>query len=346
VKTPRDRAPSRVIHVDFARRRKGPGATERAPEERPPEGARGNSETDRSPDLEGTAVARTFTAAEVADVFGLSLKALTRWHRHGIVRPSGRHGRAAVYTFQDLVAVRTAKGLADAGFPVAQLKRALERLREGTPQDAQPLAEARVRADGRQLQARADALGGASFDPTTGQLLLDFDHRALREDVVRRLRPRLAPRLAEAYEHYLEGLRLDEDETTQGRAEGAYRRALELDPRLANALVNLGNLRLARGDLDEAEGLYRRALVADPRLAEAPYNLGYLLAERGRHREAAEAFTHALRLQPEFPEAHFNLGNVCAELGELARAAEHYRAYLTLEPDGRWSALARQYLGG
>lgn len=322
--------------MDFARRRKGP----QGPSE--PGGPAGTPE----PDLEGAAVARTFTAAEVADVFGLSTKVLERWNRHGIVRPSGRRGRAAVYTFQDLVAVRTAKGLTDAGFPVAQLKRALERLRDTTPEASQPLADAHVRAQGRQLLARTDALGGASFDPATGQLLLDFNHQALREDVVRRLRPRLAPRLAEAYELYLEGLRLDEDETTQDRAEGAYRGALELDPKLANALVNLGNLRLAKRDLDDAEGLYRRALAADPGLAEAPYNLGYLLAERGQHREAAGMFTRALELQPKFPEAHFNLANVCAEVGDLKRAEEHYRAYLALEPDGRWSALARQYLGG
>ena len=47
---------------------------------------------------------------------------------------------------------------------------------------------------------------------------------------------------------YLEGCRLDEDEATLDRAEACYRRAITLDPALANALTNLGNLRFRRGD--------------------------------------------------------------------------------------------------
>ncbi|MFO0627648.1 MAG: tetratricopeptide repeat protein [Polyangiales bacterium] len=129
---------------------------------------------------------------------------------------------------------------------------------------------------------------GVTFDPVTGQRIFDFNVRAIRDDVVRVLRPRISRRQQEAWEAYLEGLRLDEDETTRHRAEAAYRRAVELDPNLATALTNLGNLRLLAGDRGESEALYRRAMGADSTLAEAPYNLAYLLVERGEHAQAVE----------------------------------------------------------
>ena len=104
----------------------------------------------------------------------------------------------------------------------------------------------RVVADGQSVVVRGD---DGTFDPLTGQRVLDFEVSALRDDVVRVLRagePAPEQRRA-AYAQYLEGCRLDEEELTFDRAEAAYRRALELDPTLANALTNLGNLRFRRG---------------------------------------------------------------------------------------------------
>lgn len=92
------------------------------------------------------------------------------------------------------------------------------------------------------------------------------------------------------------GLRLDEEETTRDRAEQAYRKAIDLDPRLATALTNLGNLRLVAGDRAEAESMYRRAIASDPSQAEAPYNLAYLLVERGVHHEAVPSAPSTRRM--------------------------------------------------
>ncbi len=134
-------------------------------------------------------------------------------------------------------------------------------------------------------------------------------------------------RQRDAYAQYLEGLRLDEEETTRDRAEQAYRRAIELDPRLATALTNLGNLRLVAGDRAEAESMYRRAIAADPSQAEAPYNLAYLLVERGLHNEAVPLFERALSLRPDFAEAHFNLAMALTEVGKKDRARAHWQRY-------------------
>lgn len=330
MKAPRDPSvlpDERVIHVDFERGRRVDQALLRAPAVREP---------DRD------TVARTFTRAEVAERFGVAARRLSSWERAGIIVPSGPRARgAAKYTFTDLLAVRIAKGLSASGFSTAQLRAAIAHLQTQLPPLAQPLTEMRLGAEGRSLVARHE---GARFDPLTGQLIFDFDVRALRDDVVRVLRPRVSARQQEAWKWYLEGLRLDEDETARGRAEAAYRKAIELDPNLATALTNLGNLRLTDDDRDEAEALYRRALAADPNLAEAPYNLAYLLVERNEREAAVVLFARAIELRPDFAEAHYNLAMALSELGQHLQARPHWKRYLELDPRGPWSALARQRL--
>lgn len=317
-----------MIHVDFSRGGRGAGDSLR-----------------RAPTPEGEAdhdtVARTFSRAEVTELFDLGPRQLASWERLGIVSPSGRAGRTRVYTFADLIAVRAAKGLLQGGFPTTQIRRAIEALREHLPDLSQPLLEARLGNDGAQMLARH---AGVTFDPVTGQRIFDFNVRAIRDDVVRVLRPRISRRQQDAWEAYLEGLRLDEDETTRHRAEAAYRRAIELDPRLATALTNLGNLRLMENDRVEAEALYRRAIEADPKLAEAPYNLAYLLVERGEHEQAVALFRRAVSLRDEFAEAHFNLAMALGELGRRVEARVHWRRYLELDPHGAWAEAARQHL--
>jgi tetratricopeptide (TPR) repeat protein len=323
-------ASGHVIHVDFARgQRAASDNLRRVPT------------TDRAPDRD--TVARTFSRAEVTELFALGPRQLASWERLGIVAPTGHASRGKVYGFADLIAVRAAKGLLQAGFPTTQIRRAIEALREHLPDLSQPLIEARVGSDGAQMLARH---AGVTFDPVTGQRIFDFNVRAIRDDVVRVLRPRISRRQQEAWEAYLEGLRLDEDETTRHRAETAYRRAVELDPNLATALTNLGNLRLLAGDRAEAEALYRRAMGADATLAEAPYNLAYLLVERGEHAQAVALFLRAVELRTDFAEAHFNLAMALSELGRRVEARVHWKKYLELEPQGTWSAAARQHLDG
>ena len=317
---------SQVIHVDFGRGRRVEDAVRRPP----------------SPETPGTdTVARLFSAREVAEILKLRRGRLASWERMGIVAPSARVGHRRAYTFADLLAARTTRRLVDAGVSLRAIRRAVESLRTTEPGMARPVTDARLGAEGHQLVARHD---GARFDPVTGQRLLDFELSSLREDVVRALRPQPSKRQRDAYAHYLEGLRLDEEETTRDRAEQAYRKAIDLDPRLATALTNLGNLRLVAGDRAEAESMYRRAIAADPSQAEAPYNLAYLLVERGVHHEAVPLFERALSLRPDFAEAHFNLAMALTEIGRKEQARAHWQRYLALDPQGPWSNVARQHL--
>lgn len=284
-----------------------------------------------------------YSRAEVSRLFGIPESRLRYWDRTGFLAPSGGADGRPLYTFQDLISVRAAKSLLERGTPLRRVRRSVDALRAALPSVIRPLAELRISADGDRILVHTER---AKWEPTSGQLELDFDVRDLRDEVVRVLRPdrRDPSRRRAAYEAYLEGARLDEEPATFDRAEAAYRRAIELDPSFGHAFTNLGNLRYRRGDVEEAEALYRRALAVDPTQPEALYNLGYIASDRGDLSTARELFTAALQSDPAFADAQFNLAMTLEALGEREEARAHWRAYLALEPAGEWAEVARRHL--
>ncbi len=81
-------------------------------------------------------------------------------------------------------------------------------------------------------------------------------------------------------------------------ADRAARRALELDPRNASALVALGSVQRNRGEWDASEATYLRALTLDPDNAEAHQQFGDLLLNVGRIAEGVRALDRAAALDP------------------------------------------------
>lgn len=281
-----------------------------------------------------------YTVAEVARLFGFTVSRLRYWDRSGLIEPSARVSGRNYYTFQDLVGVRAAKWLLEQGVPLQQVRRSVDSLRRMLPETARPLSELRVMADGRTMLVQDD---GGTYDPATGQAVLDFRIDGLESDVVRLLYLDDDDR-SRAYHHYLEGCRFDEDERTYDQAEIAYKKALSLDPTLSNALTNLGNLEYRRDRLDEAERYYERALECDPEQPEALYNLGFLCFERDEVDEAVTLFRQALDSDPSFADAHFNLAMALEEQGAWAEARPHWQQYLALEPGGPWADIAKEHL--
>ncbi len=329
-----------VIHVRFGRDGGRRISAPPSAAEEPPAQTRG---TARGRSRREDPLADLYSVSEVARVFGLTSSRLRSWDRSGFIQPSARSGRRRYYTFQDLIGLRVAKGLLDEGVPFRQVRRSVEALRGSLPRVVRPLSELRVVADGQTVVVKAEE---GAFEPTTGQLVLDFEVSSLRDDVVRVLKnhPTVTERRQAAYDFYLEGCRLDEDDTTIDRAEAAYRKALELDPSLSNALTNLGNLRFRRGFAHEAEELYLKALSVDPTQPEAHYNLGFLYFESGAPDRAAESFRQALAHDPAFADAHFNLAMAYEETGRYLDARPHWETYLKLDPAGPWAEIARRHL--
>jgi Tfp pilus assembly protein PilF len=116
---------------------------------------------------------------------------------------------------------------------------------------------------------------------------------------------------------------------TQGRsaeAEQAFKEAVALDPRYADARRNLGLAYLEKGQMQagileqpkQAEH-HLLAALASLQLARAVAlnNLGMVLATQGRSAEAEQAFKEAVALDPRYADARRNLGLAYLEKGQM-----------------------------
>jgi DNA-binding transcriptional MerR regulator len=332
-----------VIHVDFARRE-----VRRETPAPPPaasfagNGARGIEDAPEAPQPVDP-VARTFAEDDVVKLLGFSVRRLRALDRSQVVSPSGLEGGRRVYRFPDLIALRAARDLLAAGHSLATVTAMVARLRQTLPRVVRPLHELRVRSDGRSLVVHDEETG--PFEPLTGQLVMDFSVRAMGDDIVRLFEPaRSHGSRALAFELYQQALRIDEQAERFDEAEQLYTRALQLDPALAIAFTNLGNVRYRRGDHAGAEVLYRRALACESDQPEAQYNLGYLLLERGDAASSLHHFERALEADPRFADAWFNRALALEHLGRAREARPSWERYLDLEPRGPWANVARRYL--
>jgi len=285
----------------------------------------------------------TFTWREVSRLFDISERRLRDWDRSAFLSPSGHNGRARCYTFQDLVCVRSAKALLEGGLSIQRAKKIVAALKEKLPLGPHPLGKLRIRGDGKNVVVVEDE---REYEASSGQLLIDFSVKSIEESIIAELSSHKASRANRtAYEWYLEGCRLDEEPETLGKAEEAYHRAIYLDPNLANAYTNLGNLRYRAGSPEDARILYTKAIEVDVCQPEAHYNLGFLEFEDGDLSHALECFERAVELDPTFADAHFNLAMTLYRLDvEQARRNIHWQRYLELDPQGPWADIARTKL--
>jgi len=262
--------------------------------------------------------------------------------RTGVVSPTGRRRGRRAYTFSDLIALRTAKTLLEQKVRLRDVTRAVQALKRSLPKVTRPLQELRIVSDGQRVVVRTQ---DGTFEPLTGQMLLDLEVKTLREDVVRVLRPSAGrERARTAYELYLRASQLDEDPLTMSEAERLYRQAVQLDPWLGIAYTNLGNIRFRQQDTDGAEALYKKALEIDARQPEAQYNLGYVMLERGQPQLSIPLFLGAIEADPKFSDAYFNLAMAYEQIGETQKARPFWKSYISLEPSGTWTEIAKRHL--
>ena len=276
-----------------------------------------------------------FSTEDVQRILALNGKQLEYWDRLGLVSSQKEQGNR-FYDFRDLISLRTVKQLVENGVPANRLRRALAALREKLAYVHAPLAELRVLSDGKDILVER---GGARLEPLSGQFVLNFETRELDEKVRVIARPG-----RDADEWLATALEYEADGKTRAEAIEAYDRALCVDPRKPEALINCGTLCYEDGNLKKAAEYFRRALGVDPENALAHFNLGSVLEETGRPEAAREHLRQAVRLEPDYPDAHYNLAFVCEKLGAYAEAQRHWQAYVTLDPLSPWCGYARQRL--
>jgi tetratricopeptide (TPR) repeat protein len=123
-------------------------------------------------------------------------------------------------------------------------------------------------------------------------------------------------------------------------AEEAARKALRVDPKLAEAHATLGlALYRAGADDERAIGELREAVRLDPGLAHAYTTLGLIYFRRGELQRAQRELSAAIGLNAALPEANFNLAMTFEALAarkgargnnEREEARRYYRRFLEL----------------
>jgi Tfp pilus assembly protein PilF len=111
-----------------------------------------------------------------------------------------------------------------------------------------------------------------------------------------------------------------------------YKKALAINPNLAEAYVNLGSVYVEKGGFNEAISEYKKALAINPNFAEAHVNLGSVYEKKGRLDEAISECRKALGINPDLAAAHTNLGVAYHKKGELDEAILEYKQAIGIKP--------------
>jgi tetratricopeptide (TPR) repeat protein len=243
------------------------------------------------------------------------LRYMQKW---GLIRPSHRAHGETFYAFPDLTLIRQADSELAEGASFRRVMRSLLASRQG-----QLAFDFRIEAQpAKVLQLRRP-------DPPPLAALMDV--QPLKES-------------PSAEQYFTAASLLDDgDPENYDESAAAYRRALEIDPYLVPALINLANIHYARDEIAEAQALYERAATLEPDVFESHFNLGNIFHDLGRYPEAQGRYREALRLNSSFADAHFYLAVTLEKNGQSQEAKPHWRAYQQLAPNGEWVHLAREF---
>jgi tetratricopeptide (TPR) repeat protein len=115
-------------------------------------------------------------------------------------------------------------------------------------------------------------------------------------------------------------------------AAAVYQKLVELDPRSADALNNLGSALSKMGLLTEAEQCFHRAMEVKPDSAEAHCNLGIVLRAKGEGAASEIWLRRALKLAPKHLDSRIHLGVTLVSLGRLREARGQFTKALKSAP--------------
>ena len=300
-------------------------------------------------------VHRLYTPAMLAELLGVAIAIIRRWHRRGLIVPVREVQRLPYFDFQEVATARRLAQLLAAGASPAAIEKKLAELARYVPEVERPLAQLSVIVEGKHFLLRQ---GEGLIEPG-GQLRFDFDAFDGQDteggttaapigtqtaDVVSLddWRAMLdAPSTPE--EMIALAMQLEDDDYLEASVE-MYRAALlafgpdpEVNFLLAELLYRLG-------DVTAARERYYAAVELDDDYVEARSNLGCVLIETGQPELAVKAFEGALEHHSEYPDAHYHLARALEDLGRADDAKPHWAAFVELAPHGPWADEARERL--
>jgi tetratricopeptide (TPR) repeat protein len=297
---------------------------------------------------------RLYTPAMLADLLGLPIQIIRRWHRRGLIVPVREVRRLAYFDFQEVATARRLAELLAAGVSPAAIEKKLADLARYLPQVERPLVQLSVIIEGKDILLRQ---GDGLVEPG-GQLRFDFDAAAAEprpgeetssegpaETVLlsagqlpsgeQSLSPEQMTRLA---------AELEEEGQLELAAE-MYRAAMAAAGPSAEVCFQVAEILYRLGDLGGARERYYMAVELDEDYVEARANLGCVLVEMDQDELAVAAFRGALAFHADYADVHFHLARLLDDLGRTEESPPHWRAFLELAPDSPWAEQARSRLG-
>jgi tetratricopeptide (TPR) repeat protein len=238
-------------------------------------------------------------------------------------------GGEPVFGFRELVCFKVMKDLRDKGITPRRMRNYLNQLKRILPESERPLTELKFTIEGGKLLVCKE---GQTFDPR-GQLHMDFSVK----------KPRAVVSIDGRRHGILRPLVSEERNDPEG-AIAEYRHLLELDPRDADAMVNLGNVYYGIDKVEKARQWYLEALMMDPEHVEGNYNFANLLDEQGEVQTAILFYLRSIRNETTFADAYFNVAVCFHKLGKFDEAKTYFKSYLRFDSTSEWAKIALELL--
>jgi tetratricopeptide (TPR) repeat protein len=124
---------------------------------------------------------------------------------------------------------------------------------------------------------------------------------------------------------------INTDLTEFDTAIAAYKKALDISPKNADARMALGDLYLRRGQPSEALTEFTALVSAFPDKAAPQYRFADANFKLGNFSEAATAAARALKIDPQERKAHYVMGLALTRMGRTAEGQKELEEYSTQE---------------
>lgn len=117
-------------------------------------------------------------------------------------------------------------------------------------------------------------------------------------------------------------------------AQKAFERALEVDPKFADAEYQLGALASGNGDSTSAIQHFERAVQMNPKHGPSLEKVGSLYLEAGEFEKARDVLLRAETLNPNNRQTEYGLALACSKLGNREEAKIHMERFQKMGPIG------------
>lgn len=124
-----------------------------------------------------------------------------------------------------------------------------------------------------------------------------------------------------------------------------YTKAVELNPKKPEFLVNRANASIDMKKIDDAMVDYAQAIKIDPTYAQAYAQRGILYTNQRRVDDALRDFAKSIEINPAYAEPYYNRGTIYSGKKEFAKAIPDYEKYVSLISDPVYLADGYMNLG-